>query len=103
MTFDFDEENLIIKYTFDENHILINYLGIDMIYSVKDDKINATKLCKHFDRDFTTFIRSKGGKLLKEKFLDKLKVVNKGELSGTYISTDLINVVVCWANPLILE
>ena len=102
MTYDFSED-LDIKYTFDENYVLINYLGIDMIYSVKDDKINATKLCKQFDRDFNKFNETKGGKLLKEKFPDKFKIVNKikNELSGTYIDTELINVVICWANPLI--
>ena len=102
MAYDFSK-NLNIKYTFDENYILINYLGIDMIYSVKDDKVNATKLCKQFNRDFYKLFETKGGKLLRNKFPDKFKVVNKikNELSGTYIDTDLINVVVCWANPLI--
>ena len=103
MAYDFDNEKLEIISIYNDNYILVKYLGIEMIYSVKDDKVNATKICEQFGSCFRKWFETKGGKKLREMFPEKFKLHNnvKNELKGTYITTDLINVILCWADPLI--
>ena len=87
----------------DDNFVIVDYLGINLIYSIKDDKINATKMCNIFGKKLKRLFENNYGKLLKRCFPDKFKSINnvKLELRGTYIDIDLITTIISWENPLI--
>jgi hypothetical protein len=87
-----------------ENFVTIHWYGMNIIYSVKDQKFNASKLVSTISNtDFRTWSRSKDGNLFKKKypefFVEKTKVVNR--LKGTYLNPEMIYVIVAWANPMI--
>jgi hypothetical protein len=87
-----------------QNFVTIHWYGMNIIYSVKDQKFNATKLVSAINsKDFRTWSRSQDAASFKKRypefFVEKTKVANR--LKGTYLDPEMIYVIVSWANPMI--
>ena len=92
----------------DENFTVIEWNGLQMIYSANDNMINATKLVSSISsKHFNNWTSSADGKLFQERFPEKFVSRNPGDVfgckdmnrvSGTYVSWSLIPVIVSWAN-----
>jgi hypothetical protein len=87
-----------------ENYVTIHWYGMNMIYSVKDQKFNATKLVEaisntKFKKWNETQIAAQFRERYPEFFIEKTKVANR--LKGTYLDPEMIYVIVAWANPMI--
>jgi hypothetical protein len=77
---------------------------MNIIYSVKDEKFNATRLVEAIsDKDFSEWFENLGSQRLFKRFPNCFVVKNKKSrrLAGTYLKNDLIYTLVNWANPTI--
>jgi hypothetical protein len=86
----------------DNNYVVLHFYGMNIIYSVKDEKFNATRLVEAIsDKEISEWTSSSEVNRLLNRFPNCLVVKDKHSkrLSGIYIDNELFPVVVCWANP----
>jgi hypothetical protein len=98
-----DEDAKIVE-VINENYVVIHFFGMNIIYSVKDEKFNATRLVEAIsDKDFSEWFENLGSQGLLKRFPKCFVVKNKKSrrLAGTYPKDDLIYTLVNWANPTI--
>lgn len=94
----------------DENFIVIEWEHLQMIYSVNDDMINATKLVSSISsKRFCKWNETDDAKLFKERFPhlfcvrrtnDVFKCKDPNRVAGTYVDRTLIPVIVTWADAM---
>ena len=91
----------------DENYVVVSHYGISIIYSVSDDMFNASKLVDAISSSkFRSWKASKEASAFITRFPHYFKVINgkgknKNRISGTYVHSSMLNVIVSWANPML--
>jgi hypothetical protein len=87
-----------------ENFVTIHWYGMNIIYSVKDQKFNATKLVQSISSTkFKKWNETRDAAAFRKRFPDFFIELSKVEnrLKGTYLDPQMIYVIVAWANPFI--
>ena len=94
----------------DEHFIVIEWRQLQMILSVTDDMINATKLVSSISsKRFSKWNETSDAKLFRERFPHLFQVRNTNNVfnckdpnrvAGTYVDWTLIPVIVTWANTM---
>ena len=94
-----------------ENFIRGTYNGIAVLIREKDGFINATEMCKQFNRRFRKIFENHSWQAYYEEFCneyyvrpesgDPLYLLKKGfaRVQGTYVDPRLINYICFWASP----
>jgi hypothetical protein len=94
----------------DENFIVVEYYQLNLIFSVKDQMFNATKLVRSISSsEIKTWNETKAAKLFKQRFPKFFKVIGNKDVkgtdihrvSGTYMDMTMIPVITAWCNPMI--
>lgn len=106
--FDFDKYDTIE--VIDEHFIVIEWRHLQMIYSVTDNMINASKLVSSISsKRFRNWNETVDAKLFRERLPHLFKVRYTGQVfgckdpnrvAGTYVDWSLIPVIVTWANAM---
>ena len=95
-----------------ENFIRGTYNGIEVLIRESDGFINATEMCKQFNRRFRKIFENHSWQAYYEEFCNEYCVrPNSGEpvyelklgfsnsIRGTYVDPRLINYICFWASP----
>jgi hypothetical protein len=75
---------------------------MNIVYSVKDEKFNATKLVEAIsDKNISDWIMNSDTHTLLNRFRSSIITKEKKSrpLDGDYFDQDLFSAVICWANP----
>lgn len=104
-----EQKNIVCN---NETFIKGTYNGIEVIIREKDGFINATKMCKQFNKRFAKINENHAWQAYLRRFLEEYRCVpelghvsyelKKGfnkETTGTYIEPRLINYIAIWASP----
>lgn len=100
--FYFNSNNIIE--TINDDFVLLRYHNVNILYCVRLQMVNVNHLCKQFDVKFRFWKKCQQVKQLMDRFPDKFvnnynDSYNKGR--GTYISEDLVNIILCLLNPIL--
>lgn len=100
--FYFDSNNIVE--TINEDFVVLKHYGVNLIYSINLQMVNATNICNQFDFSYRHWKTCYNITTLMERFPEKFVDDFNNRIPrcrGTYIAEDLVNYVLSQMNPIL--